>query len=255
MTLTPRKMIGLGVALFLFFLVWTMPAQQVYSLAQGRLFSPQTLELHGIGGTWLAGRADGGRIGGQPIKDLSWRFRPSLSAPLGMRLDLVAGADSRITGWAGVGPGGRLAVRNLRGVLALDLLAPVLARMGIAVSGRLGLDIDRLDLRRGRPIRLAGEVMIQQLASVQPQAIPLGDFAGELRGRDGELGGKFRDLGGPLSAAGRVGLQPDGSYELELNLNTRDPENSQLRTILGMLGPAGRDGSVSIARQGRLNWQ
>lgn len=255
MTLTPRKMLGLGAALFLFFLVWTLPAQQVYSLAQGRLFSPEILELHGLGGTWLAGRAAVGRIGGRPVKDLSWRFRPSLSAPLGLRLDLVVGEESRISGWAGLGFGGRLAVRKLRGDLALDLLAPVLARMGVAVSGRLELELDRLDLRRGRPVRLAGEVMIQQLASVQPMAIPLGDFAGELKGRDGDLVGEFRDLGGPLSAVGRVGLQPDGGYALELNLNARDPENSQLRIILGMLGPAGRDGSVNVTQQGRLNWR
>lgn len=250
-----KKYLGLGLVFFLFFLVYYFPAQLTWPLLQK--VGVDLVELYGLNGSWHSGTATSGRVLGIPVRDVSWRLRPTPLAPLRGGISATIAADGRLqgrlkAGWQGPQKG-RAVISGLKADLPLSPFSGRLQRLGLAVDGRLLIDLARLELKNGIPVQGRGEGRLVGLRALQPIRLTLGDFQGELSSVAEGMRLGFRDDGGPLAANGVLALGSGGDYTLSAELVPRDPDNRELTMVLGFLGPPGRDGIIRVNAAGLLN--
>lgn len=251
-----KQYLAVATAFFAFFLVYYFPAQLAWPLLQKA--GVDQVELHGLEGSWHTGRAATGRVLETPVSEISWRLRPLPWAPARGKIELVFGREGRLAagfraGYGGPGVG-RTVLRDLRVEVPLAILADQLARFGLAVDGRLAVDLSRLELRDGVPARAEGELFLLDFQALEPIPLVLGDFTGVVASVD-DGGGEgirinLRDLGGPLAVEGSVHLDDEG-YRLTAGLTPRDHDDRQLRQVIGFLGAPGRDGAIPLRFSGR----
>lgn len=247
-----RYLLAAGV-LFAFFLIYYLPAQLAWQFLQKQ--GVDLVELHGIRGPWHTGSAVSGQVMGTPVREISWRLRPLPWAPLRGRLVGAFGDEGRFDGWIRAGwrgPAGRVELSAVEAVLPLSLFAAYLARQGLAVDGVLSLDLPSLELVGRAPRRAAGELRLRGFKALQPMAMGLGDFRGEISPAGEGLRVVLRDEGGPLALDGVLLLEPTGSYTFSAALNPRDPQNRELATVLSFLGRPDRDGVIKLDTAGKL---
>lgn len=251
-----KQYLAAAVALFVFFLIYHFPAQLAWPLLQKA--GVDLVELHGLNGSWHSGSAASGQVLNTPVREVSWRLRPLPWAPARGEIELIYGGEGRLAAGfkAGLrGPQfGRAVLRDIRAEVPLALLADKLARFGLAVDGRLAADLPLLELRDGVPVRARGELFLLNFKALEPVPLTLGDFTGVIEtagtGDDGDILINLRDLGGPLAVEGTVRLDGEG-YQLTAGLTPRDPEDDQLRRVIGFLGSPGRDGAIPLRFSGR----
>jgi len=239
--------------LFAFFLVYYLPAQLAWQ------FLPKPgvdlVDLHGIKGLWHTGSAVSGQVRGTPVHDLSWRLRPLPWAPLRVWLQGAAGAEGRFEGWLQTGwrgPAAKVKLTAVDAAIPLSLFSAQLARQGLAVDGVLTASLGWLELAGATPLGGEGEIQLRGLRALQPMAMGLGDFRGEISSDGDGLRVVLRDQGGPLLLDGLLALDPASRYTLTANLVPRDPRNRELVTVLGFIGRPDRDGVTKLNLAGQL---
>ncbi|MFH7320075.1 type II secretion system protein N [Desulfurivibrio sp. D14AmB] len=239
--------------LFAFFLVYYLPAQLAWHFLQKQ--GVGLVDLHGINGPWHTGSAVSGQLWGTPVRDLSWRLRPLPWAPLRGWLQGAVGNEGRFEGWLQTGwrgPAGPVKLTAVEAAIPLSIFSGQLARQGLAVDGLVTASLGRLELAGATPLRGEGEIWLRGFRALQPMAMGLGDFRGEI-GSDGDgLRVVLRDQGGPLLLEGLVALDSTRRYTLAADLSPRDPQNRELVTVLGFLGRPDRDGVTKLNLAGQL---
>ncbi|MDF1613745.1 type II secretion system protein N [Desulfurivibrio dismutans] len=249
---TWKKHLVLGLAFFIFFLVYYFPAQLAWPLLQKA--GVDLVELHGLSGSWHHGNAAAGRVLGNPVRELSWRFKPLPWAPARGEIELIFGGEGRLaaafsSGYRGP-QFGRAELTDLRAEVPLAAFADQLRRFGLAVDGRLAVELPRLVLEDGRPVAAEGEIWLLNFQALQPVPLELGDFTGTFESAGEELLLNLRDQGGPLAVDGVVRFDAEG-YQLNTGLTPRDPEDRELTRVLAFLGSPGRDGAIPLRFSGR----
>lgn len=239
-------------ALYLLFLIVTLPAAQVYRWSVGE----GGAQLYGIDGTLWRGQAQTMRIGALSLDKPAWTFRPGAL--------LLGRTEFRVS--AGLGGGGVQAVtgRSLRGALyardlqlsavPIDTLAALGGEPDLGLTGRIDASIDALGVSGGQLRELAGRVEANGLGMGPPLDIALGGLTlqFETDRREDRIRGVLQDTGGPLQAEGSLVLQPTGEYQFVGRVSARGAAAGKLGQTLNMLGRPGPDGRIAINRNGSI---
>lgn len=233
-------------ALFLVFLVLTLPAGHVLGWVGGGQLAAQ-----GVEGTPWRGRAQRLAVQQTSFGPVVWQLRP-------LRL-LIGRLEYRLFVQSGAG-GGELRVgRGLFGApyvrgAQLSLPAADLARQLrlnlVSLGGDFLIDIDTLRLSGAWPGELQGELRWQDARLVQPQRVGLGNLRMTLELRDGNVVGILGDDGGPLELGGELAIGPDRNYRLDALLKPRAEADPQLRDSLAMLGSPDAQGRYRLQYSG-----
>lgn len=242
--MSARSAILLVVAVFVLTLLVRLPADLLAWLL------PRPVSCESPGGTLWHGSCAELRNGTLALADVHWSLHP-LSLLLAQAALDVNSNDPRASGSARLTlhANGDLDIAALQAQLPLQGgLTPLPADW----SGDLALGIDRASVRRGHVASLEGTLTAKSLHVDHPAA-DLGSF--ELKfpaapAGDAPMLGALRDLGGPLSLAGQLQLQRDGSYELDGSVAPRDTSNAELQKLLQLLGPPDAAGRHSISLAG-----
>lgn len=218
--------IALGIGAYLAFVIATFPADVAY-----RWFAPPELRLAAISGTVWSGSAALGSVAGLSMRDVLWNVSawPLVLGRASGRFEARL-ADGFARGEASATMS-RIVLRNVQASTPLQALVGLLPLHD--TSGQVSVDLPRLELERGWPVRVVGTLRVNELevAPLLPtQAggpIPLGSYEIEFVDADGDgVQGRVTDRGGPLEVNGRVALGADRGYELEAHVSAR-PEASQ----------------------------
>lgn len=235
-------------ALFLLFLLLTLPARHVWGWLGGG-----QLAVQGIEGTLWSGRVARLAHPAFPVGPLAWRLRPQ--AVLLGRLEYQVFAQS------GQGGGELRAGRGLfagRYVAAAHLSVPaaeLAQRLGqkmVSLAGDFQIDIDELKLSADGIGALQGVLVWRDARIVQPSPMALGNPRMQLGLREGQIVGTLDNEGGPLELSGEVLIGMDRHYRLDALLKPRAAADAPLRQALGLLGAPDAQGRYRLQYSGTL---
>jgi general secretion pathway protein N len=247
------SLLALGLGAYLAFALVGFPASVAY-----RWFAPPMLELAAVDGTLWRGSAQYGAVSGLAISDLRWQLHPA--ALITARLSVSAEgrlADGFVLGRL-VASGNRLSVSDVRAAMSLQSLRGLLPLAG--TEGRVGLELDRLDLVDAWPVSAVGELTIGSL-SVAPlipmqnqEQLALGDYRVRFAAAE-EPGivGIVDDEGGPLELSGQIALTQDRIYRIEALIKPRpDAPADLVQGLSFMTDPPNADGQRRFELAGSL---
>lgn len=248
-----KKYIIFGLGSFVFSLIYYFPAQLAWSLLPKQ--EKGLVDFYGMNGPWHSGAAASGKLLGIPVRNVSWRLRPTPFSPLRgeMRVSLAGDGflEARIkAGWRGPQKG--RATFAVRAELPVAHVAKRLEQRGVAVDGRLVLQLPKLEFVEGIPVRAEGQGKVTGFRSLRPIVSSLGDFQGEFNSASEGVRLVFRDQGGPLIISGIWLVRADGKYSFSAELTPRDLENRELAMVLAALGPQERGGTTRVNVNGVL---
>lgn len=241
----------LAAVALLVLLVVQMPASL---LVLGTQRQWPALKITAVDGTFWQGRAYGlsCRWRGQvlALSTLQWRWRPGSLLTLRPALDIDARRGEQFyRGRLALSPG-RLQLQQVAAQLPLALWAEP---RGLPLSGRVSIDLQRLDLDGDRIVQASGRVVVEQAVLMERhRQLPLGAFAAELGQRDGALRARLFDLAGPGQLAGELSLDLAGRYRWEAALVLREGADPALVNWLPLLGERRQDGGFMLRGQGAL---
>ncbi len=239
----PAKLaIVLVAIIFLVTVIVRMPAGVL------RLLLPQNLACQDPSGTIWQGACGQLHSGPVTLLDLHWTLHPLPLLRGQAQLD-VRSDDPRATGRGSITlhPNGDAEVDSLTATVPLQAASSPLPA---GWSGQIELEIAHAELQRRQLAAIEGVVTARQLHIDRP-VTDLGSF--ELRfphaAAAAPSNGSLRDIGGPLAVQGNVQLA-HGSYELNATVALRDPANTTLAQLLGLLGPPDAQGRHQLSLAG-----
>lgn len=240
-------------ALYLFFLIWMIPAGLGWAWWAARPGSGAErvtmLDLHG---PWSAGNCALVRIGPLQFEHLSWRVRPL--ALLRGRLEFVVTSALPDSGRASATL--VLSRRNLelRDLQLLGPAAPLGQALlpGVNLTGTIEGKALRLRLAKGLPIEAAGQLTWRGAGAELSTPLPIGELVMQMQTGPAGITAVLKDRGGPLRLEIQGLLKADGGYEVNGEVATRGNVQPDLATLLSLLGPASPGGGIRLSRIGRL---
>lgn len=212
------------------------------------------LELQGLSGTIWSGSAVQAVAWGRPLGRLEWSLSPwsLLLAKADIDWRLTSG-EGYLQGNLALKTAGQVRLNETGGQLPIRQLTALAPFMPVVAEGTVSLRVDEVVIAEGVIEQAEGKIVWNQAALMAPAAMKLGDLSMAVsRDEGGALVGHVTDHGGPLQAGGTVTLQPDGRYNLDLQLAAQAGADEGLRSGLAMLGRADAQGRYRLKYQGKL---
>jgi len=238
-----KRIILIGLVLYLFSLLWNLPASFVWERIKGQL--PAQVELYGLTGTLWSGRVNRIEADGIDQGSLSWSWRPSGLLSAAIELDLIwmpRKGDVRATVQVGMS---NLTLENVRGRLDAAAMASV-NKAPFLLEGAWLLDVPVLALEDMQHVTQAeGRLVWESAAGGLPTALPLGNLVADLDDDEGWLQFTLSDQGGPLGLQGSARWRPGQAMALDTRLQARATAEAGLVGGLTLLGKPGADGWVT----------
>jgi general secretion pathway protein N len=244
----PVALVGLGLVLFLVFLVVLWPAR----VAVGWLV-PGGAELTGVSGTVWDGSAGHVRVGIMDVGRLKWDAHAASFLIGRPKWDLKA---ERPDGFVSA----TVTVRGTRGVEARDLrIAAELSSLSgwielAGTDGNLSVSISEFALGESGMTRLAGQVVLDSIRPMGLRDVDLGTIQIDIpAGQSGPFVGTVTVVSGPLRIEqGRVEVQAGGSYVVEGLVGPQPGAPEQIVQGLQFLGQADSQGMRRFSQAGSL---
>ncbi|SHI20584.1 type II secretion system protein N [Ferrimonas marina] len=239
-----------GLAVYLLFLLVTLPMAWVWKLAP----VPSGVELNGLQGSVWKGQAAQLKVADRTLEQLSWELYPSRllmgQAALSFRVD---GTDVQGQGDVRYGLGG-LDAEGLRfsapiGWLVGDARLPLRTQL----AGNVTLNLSRLE--QGEPWceQLNGRLLVDAL-DVRNQFghYPLGNMAGSLGCQQGNVQLLLDGAENQIGVEGQALLLANNQVEVDALIRETDNQPQDLRQALQFLGKPNADGAYPITYNGAL---
>jgi len=242
-------LVTLGLVVYLLTLVLAAPAARVIEWVE-----PGGATIEGASGRIWAGHAQRVRIDGMglPLTDVRWDVQAwrLVTGELGSVIEAEAvGLDGR--GYVGLGAGGTIRVADLtvRGPVA-GLLEKL--PYPVAASGSLLARLESGSVVAGVPRGLRGRAVWSEARVQAPLAIRLGEVVADIE-PEGE--GQVIDVrarGGEVTVDGRISLEADGRYQIEMALTPTESAGGRVRDTLTLVARPDEQGRYVVRQSGRL---
>jgi general secretion pathway protein N len=241
-----KRLIFLGLIVFLAVMVATFPARVAYTW-----FAPAELQLSGIEGSIWNGSAAEGFAAGAYIQNINWQFKPMalLSGNLAYQTSSNPASGSMKSEVA-VGVNGELTLSNLTGNLPLDLVHPAFQQNGI--RGDITLEFDSVVISNGMPSTVVGTVIVADFFVPDLSTSALGDFKADFRTIDGIIVGTVDDAAAVIDVDGTISLNSDRSYTFIGTVAPTSATPASIVNQLPYLGSANESGRHDFRFEGQL---
>lgn len=249
-----KKLVVLGVASLLVFLLSQMPASILF-LA----LSPLNVQGFGVNGTVWNGSATIVNVGRQQIRNTEWDLA------VGSLLLGRLGGDFKSEWGDGFAAGnGSLSVGGT--IRLSELSAGVNAKMASslfslpAANGIVTVDIQQLVVANNWPQTLTGIAEVSGLYSTAlmgPSAATMAldleiEFDSETETAEGTITGRIKDTGGPVELNGTLTLTQPGNYDVNVIVKARPGAPAALQDNLKFIGTPDASGSRTFNLQGSI---
>jgi general secretion pathway protein N len=245
--------VTLGLISYLFFLIYSLPVQQV--LGWVGFGNGQTLTLEGASGSVWTGEARQVIYQQQAMGQLKWDFHPSrlLLGKLAYGLDLKD-TGQQLQGTLVSGFGERYQVVDISALFLASRLRELLPKQQINLEGKIQTEELDLTFENGRLMAAEGRVQWLDGALQSPMSLPIGDLQAEFSTDEesGDILGQIRDLKGSIAIQAEVRLKPDGNFQFNGKLKPGDEADPGLSGALQAIGRRQADGSIQLNYAGRI---
>ncbi|MEN8134378.1 MAG: type II secretion system protein N [Thermodesulfobacteriota bacterium] len=247
-----KSWIALTVALYLVFLLWTLPAHYVVSFLEKRNVSPaKDFSMSGVEGAWTAGRILVIKTGGVELNNLSWRFQP-FGLIFG-RLQFALASDFAGGSVAGVLRAGlgNVELAQLQGGVPVVELGQIYLP-GFELAGVVEIEDLALIVKDGYLSGGSGQLTWRNAKVNSPYQMSLGGVKLDLSTENDGISFKVNDLGEALQTSGLGFLSSEGKYSFDGTIGARQGSSPELATFLQILGRPGADGMVKLGFKGQM---
>ncbi len=244
----------LGVVGYLFFLIYSLPAQQVVGWL-GDSQATAGLRILGPSGTAWTGNARNVFYRNRPLGELSWSFRPGylLLGKLAYAFELKD-TGQQASGTLLTGFGGHLRVEDLEALVLASRLPELLQQGQVQIGGKVRASQLALSLD-GNQITAADGIVEWLDGNLQsPLNLSIGDLRAELATDpdNGEITGQIRDLKGTIAVQAEVRLKADGNFQVDGKLKPGENADPGLTGALQAVGRQQSDGTIVVKYSGRM---
>jgi len=228
-------------------LVINLPIQQLLPHMQ----LPNTIRLNGIAGTAFHGTAQEVSINRFPLRDLSYRFKPSCIPLLKIcyQVDYEQGA-SRV---AYDLLNGDVEVSEARAEYQVIELAAYMPNMMMQPDGRLELTIDELAIVAGKPAALTGKLIWRDLGVKSDDVtLGVGDYQIDIIGNPQKYDLKLSDLDASLDVSGKGEVMADGQFRVDIKISSATTIDPKVKNVLDLLTKNISYNNYRVEQSGKL---
>lgn len=253
-TKTGRRLIYLGVASYLVFLLHALPASFLTRYLLPSLPAARAVSLQGVHGSIWQGHAANARLGGFSLGKLEWNVH-SWGLLLGkLKLHLKFNQDSvHGSAYVSLGMGGTMSADDVDLQFPAASLMPLLYGYPFSIAGEMRGNLKQVTIEHGRVLQAQGRIVWQNAAFRAPQNLDIGDYLITLEPVN--LGSKMviKDQGqGPVQAEITVFTKGSGEYRVNGWIKPRDVTQQSITEGLRWLGNADSSGRYWVRYNGRL---
>lgn len=250
------KYLSLGFAAYFVFLVIEFPANQAYFLVEDTLDEMKVpVELYEIKGTVWSGKSGRLVYNKKPFDNVNWQFLP---------LDLLKGKVSLALSFKNKESFaslivsrsflGGISLNNARASMSAQEILSLAKIPAVKLGGDFTLNLAEATISENKLDSIVGRLVWTGAESMFPQKIVMGDvFANMTTADDGTVNVELGDGGGPLELNGSLVLSPDGKYDLQTEMASREGRQSNLGRSLGFVGRYNPKGKAEFKRSGTLS--
>lgn len=248
--MTRRRLIALGIGVFLGGLVIRFPANAAVAW-----FLPEIpgVEIGTATGTIWQGRLLGVQYRKLAIERIDWDISATALLTGSVQADLNARLhDGELHATVSHGFGGTTTITNLKGTAPLAIASHIGVMPRDFASGEILLNFQTVQLDNGKPIAVEGRGALTNLRNSLMPDVALGDYEAVLNSTEQGIVGNFRDLHAPVEISGSATLQPTGQYSVSASLRPRPDAPEKLQEALKFLGPEDSEGRRQVEMEGHL---
>ena len=228
-------------------LVLNLPVQQMMQWVK----LPQSIQVSGIDGTLISGKAREITINRFPVRDLRYRYMPSCIVLLKVcyrikydRGDIQAAYDLL---------NGDAEVSNTRIDYSVTELMAQLPKQLVQPAGKIELTIDELSYLEGKPAKVMGNLIWRDLGLDDSGIkVNVGDFQVDFNGDNTQYLFKIKDLDASLDVIGDGEIKPGGLYKIDIRINGESGIDPNVKTVLDLVAANVGYNKYRVERTGRL---
>ena len=237
------KIILIVIALYLFFLITTLPA----TVALAAINLPKNITLSSISGTIWSGNARQLHVSGVALGSVNWELHP-LNLIIGeLSADVsVINDEQYINTQLNLSSSGKIELEETRFLIDLSSLQPLTYGMPFSYAGKVSGYFPVSFFQKNNYVGINGKLSLNDILMISPQRQSFGDFVIDFRAeKEGATSGKIKDSGGLLNATGQLILNKNGQLNLSMKLAARKTGGS-LEKMLSFLGKKDAGGRVTF---------
>jgi hypothetical protein len=246
--------VTLGVAGYLVFLIYSLPAQQAVGWLADSAAAPE-LRLAGASGTAWTGAARSVTYRNRQLGELSWSFQPGylFLGKLAYGFELKD-TGQQATGTLVAGLGDHYRIQDLEALLLASRLPDLLQQRQVRIGGKVRTDQLALSFEENQVTAAEGTIEWLDGSLQSPLNLNIGDLHAELATDpdSGEITGQIRDLEGSIGVQAEVRLKADGNFQLDGKLKPGDKADPGLTGALKTFGREQSDGTIVVKYSGRI---
>lgn len=237
------KIILIVIALYLFFLITTLPANVVLSAIN----LPKNITLSSISGTIWSGKARQLHVSGVELGSVNWELHPLYLIIGELSADVSIINDQQyINTQLNLSSSGKIELEETRFLIDLSSLQPLTYGMPFSYSGKISGYFPVSFFQKNNYVGINGKLSLNDILMISPQQQSFGDFVIDFRAeKEGATSGKIKDSGGLLNATGQLTLNKNGQLNLSMKLAARET-GSSLEKVLSFLGKKDAGGRVAF---------
>lgn len=244
-----------GILSFLATLLFTLPPEKALAWWGDEL--EVEVSLYAPQGGLASGSASAVSIDNFRMDATRWKFYPLslLKGRLGFQINSeIAGSPAQAL--AEFGMSGRVVIHDLQAGVPLTSVLPLLQGSGLVlpIGGMAQADIQILDIQGERPTELEGLLKLQraELSFLRPP-MQLGSYQAVLSTEDDLITAEISEAEeSPITATGKLTLNSEGRYQLDLRLKPKPAVEQRLLNQLKLLGRPDAQGWYRLQSQGHL---
>lgn len=231
------------VALYLFFLITTIPA----SLFVSWFNLPTNIKLSSISGSIWSGKANKFHYSNVDLGSIEWKLHP-LNLLLGeISADIsIVNNKQYINTELNLSPSGKIELEETRFLVDLSTLQPLTYGMPFSYAGKVSGYFPISYIHKNNYMGFNGKLSLSSMKLISPQQQTFGDFVVDFRAEEeGLTSGQIKDTGGPLDISGQVTLNKNGLVNVSVKLTARE-KSSSLEQMISFLGQKDASGRVQF---------
>jgi hypothetical protein len=228
-------------------LLFNLPVQHLMQW----LKLPPTIQVSGIDGTFISGKAREITINQFPVRDLRYRYMPSC-IPL-LKVCYQIQYDRGEIQLAYDLLNGDAEISNTQINYAVPELMAYVPNQLIKPAGKLELSIKELSYLEGKPANVSGTLIWRDLGLDDGGIkVNIGDYQVDFNGDNTHYDFVIKSLDASLDVKGDGEIKPGGLYKIDIRINGESGIDTNVKTVLDLVAANAGYNKYRVERSGRL---
>lgn len=242
-------LVAYGIGIYLLFLLINLPARVVWSMAPESI--QRSVQIINLQGNAWSPTADNIVVNGFELGKADWTINPFLFivGELGGHMN-VRQALGQVESSYSINSDQLINLTNLNGEFSAAIFDPAIRPF--MLEGVITSQLDSLQIQARKSLEASGTLQWRDASITGVQDVSLGDlkFNATPEAKGTRL--QVTNEGGLIAVSGDIRLAGNGRYNLNLLLSSRDSRNTDLKSMLAVLGRADAQGRVRFTQAGIL---